>query len=852
MSTKRKSSNKLINSSVEAARKHPSLSVQEAMILGGFSRKAISRDSSDNGRNLQQQVYWRLGKRTRDRAPSPRSSTPPPERVSLKSPNSFASVPSSITAASASSKSETPSNHSTRRRSAQVAKDRTADATNRRLKKEAHKRATTLFAKEMETTEKAKKDKTLKKGWSASKVKLIVESEYGKGNAPSVRTIQEHVARGSVGESPVRRGNPGKIAETTFLMLCNAFESYIRISQLNGKAEPRKLLSSKIKLVMEKLPSIGYQHLLNRVLQECALNLLGSKAESVEQRRIMWTSYYNLRMWFNSWFRHLEELGFAHRDSEGELHIPDDQLSRILNIDETCLSVDGSQGARGGRPNVTFFDPRLPQIGRGTSKSSNTTTMVTGSTAAGEPIPPHFQFSTKAKNEDHERIRLEMVHFFRKVKGKFGCEEVRPWSVTIGLNEKGGMDDDEFYKLVKTNIIPLYPDMKDEPGARVMAKVDSGPGRLAQRLLTYCRNLGLYLYPSVPNSTAVSQETDRNYGPFKHYFRVELDNLMTARIDANEGTNMPPWMIGLLVFGKNADPISGYYVSTSPFALAFSKEQNLKAWAAVGAAPPTAACLQDKKVRREIGDADDDMNTFMLEVQQANDLAVKFLKDLGYKGELLASKIKKVRVNEDVTLPNTRERQEAIANAVSHGGRFLATRGDHLTSDDAFMAAELTNRKADVAKLEADKVKRVAAARTHSEGMAVKALGKPVQQLIVKDLDKVLDMHQVSKKDRGKKEEKLAKVSELWSKDPPTFDRWTAANEEELKEKKEMKIEMKDTALGRYQAQEKLRVHAAVGHMDDNERADLLEHIMAAEDNRQGPLMNEIEKTQEEGTEAPC
>ena len=45
-----------------------------------------------------------------------------------------------------------------------MAKDRTADATNRRLEKEAHKRATTLFAKEMETTEKAKKDKTLKKG----------------------------------------------------------------------------------------------------------------------------------------------------------------------------------------------------------------------------------------------------------------------------------------------------------------------------------------------------------------------------------------------------------------------------------------------------------------------------------------------------------------------------------------------------------------------------------------------------------------------------------------------------------------------------------------------------------------
>ena len=45
------------------------------------------------------------------------------------------------------------------------------------------------------------------------------------------------------------------------------------------------------------------------------------------------------------------------------------------------------------------------------------------------------------------------------------------------------MDEAEFAKYVKNNIIPLYPDALDVPGKRVMLKVDSGPGRLNIELL---------------------------------------------------------------------------------------------------------------------------------------------------------------------------------------------------------------------------------------------------------------------------------------------------------------------------------------------------------------------------------
>ena len=69
---------------------------------------------------------------------------------------------------------------------------------------------------------------------SAAAVKKAVEIEYGKGSCPSERTIENYVNEGIAGLSPKRNGRPGDIVLDTFLMLANAFESYFRISQLNG------------------------------------------------------------------------------------------------------------------------------------------------------------------------------------------------------------------------------------------------------------------------------------------------------------------------------------------------------------------------------------------------------------------------------------------------------------------------------------------------------------------------------------------------------------------------------------------------------------------------------------------
>ena len=62
-------------------------------------------------------------------------------------------------------------------------------------------------------------------------------------------------------------------------------------------------------------------------------------------------------MWFTNWKIDLVKLGFANKYKQGEIIIPADQMRQILNIDKTCLSLDVSNGARGGRPEVVFYDP---------------------------------------------------------------------------------------------------------------------------------------------------------------------------------------------------------------------------------------------------------------------------------------------------------------------------------------------------------------------------------------------------------------------------------------------------------------------------------------------------------------
>ena len=142
------------------------------------------------------------------------------------------------------------------------------------------------------------------------------------------------------------------------------------------------------------------QKMLQRVLSAMAKSSVASTMHLAEDQRVRWTAFTNISSWFDNWEWDLVELGFATRDEDGTVRIPNEQLPFIINFDETCLSLDGVSGNKGGRRPITLHDPHLPFHGKQTNKDSLTATLVCGSNAPGEALPTHFQFQTKSTMDE--------------------------------------------------------------------------------------------------------------------------------------------------------------------------------------------------------------------------------------------------------------------------------------------------------------------------------------------------------------------------------------------------------------------------------------------------------------------
>jgi hypothetical protein len=131
----------------------------------------------------------------------------------------------------------------------------------------------------------------------------------------------------------------------------------------------------------------------------------------------------------------------------------------------------------------------------------------------------------------------------------------------------------------------------------------------------------------------------------------------------------------------------------SAFHIGFSEEACKHAWEKVGAAPLTRACLNNKRVRKSIGDGSEEEQVMYHLIQEANNIATFTLTMCVCDGTVLAQQIKPHKEMKQLTEEHSLERQLLLKNATTHGKKITVMWGQPLTTDDTFIGTEYRMRE---------------------------------------------------------------------------------------------------------------------------------------------------------------
>jgi len=365
-------------------------------------------------------------------------------------------------------------------------------------------------------------------------------------------------------------------------------------------------------------------------------------------------------------------------------------------------------------------------------------------------------------------------------------------------------------------MFPLYLDMADVPGKRVLMKVDSGPGRMNTEMLAELRLKGMYLMPGVPNTTQVTQETDQSYGQYKSIYRRNLRLLSQRR---------QPWKkpvvltdLAILVFG-GVDRVTGSKVENT-FKKAFSKEKNLSCWRICGAVPLTRSPLSNPNVRQEVEHIDGQNNKSqeqLKQIEQWNHYYCDFLTARGYAGSHLISYAPIRKTTPAITIPNTKERVQAIRDTKSSGMMFYATGGQHLNPDDFFMARVMAKREGEASakmKQKAIRLETIALDQETKSLLREKAfdLTAETEKKFVLPEIKLLCKWKGLKLAASKKQDFVS--AHIAAARPPLPEQWTIEDEQALLNIQSQNVDLKATALGVAAKQMAVAVTANIGKLD--------------------------------------
>ena len=135
------------------------------------------------------------------------------------------------------------------------------------------------------------------------------------------------------------------------------------------------------------------------------------------------------------------------KETGSELYFFEGKLDRIINLDESEISTDGTSNISRGRPATTYTSTdSSPHKGvESKNKRGYRATFIGGSTVEGSPLPPHFQLKSTAR-EDNKTNDTKFIKYLPKIVGTYGCGKLVDNECTVNCNSKAGMDAVEFSK----------------------------------------------------------------------------------------------------------------------------------------------------------------------------------------------------------------------------------------------------------------------------------------------------------------------------------------------------------------------------------------------------------------------
>ena len=252
--------------------------------------------------------------------------------------------------------------------------------------------------------------------------------------------------------------------------------------------------------------------------------------------------------------------------------ITDEQLRRILNIDETQIPLNTD---RSDQPATwVLIDKSIPDPGQKSTKSSIHITGLFGTNALKELMPVVVVQDCGAEDEDNMSVSLQSLCNLPVVRGQFGHDQPKMFSTIVCSTRKGSMNTSIFRKCMELWIIPLFPDLSPELGKRVMLKRDDGPGGKDLPDLLWLKEQGIDIGPGMPMMSGVNQEMDALYTILINFLYEQCDYLEKfLRRDLKKED------LGMILNGK-----PDWEIKRRPLLRATTPKRIAGAWSKIGAA----------------------------------------------------------------------------------------------------------------------------------------------------------------------------------------------------------------------------------------------------------------------------